>query len=47
MEAMERSFMQQALERTNWNVTAAAKLLGLGRDALRYRVEKLALTKPG
>ncbi|HWL70735.1 MAG TPA: sigma-54 dependent transcriptional regulator [Geminicoccus sp.] len=47
LEAMERSFMQQALERTGWNVTAAAKLLGLGRDALRYRVEKLALTKSG
>ena len=34
---------EQALQRTGWNVTAAAKMLGLGRDALRYRVEKLGL----
>jgi two-component system response regulator AtoC len=47
LEALERSLTEQALARTGWNVTAAAKLLGLGRDALRYRVEKLALTKPG
>ena len=47
LEALERSLTEQALQRTGWNVTAAAKMLGLGRDALRYRVEKLGLDKPG
>ncbi len=47
LEALERSLTEQALARTGWNVTAAARLLGLGRDALRYRVEKLGLGPPG
>ncbi len=47
LEALERSLTEQALARTGWNVTAAARLLGLGRDALRYRVEKLGLGSPG
>ena len=47
LELLERSLTEQALQRTSWNVTAAAKLLGLGRDALRYRVDKLGLARPG
>ena len=47
LEALERSLTEQALQRTGWNVTAAAKMLGLGRDALCYRVEKLGLDKSG
>ena len=38
--------MLQALARTHWNVTRAAKLLGLSRDTLRYRIEKLDLKPP-
>jgi two-component system, NtrC family, response regulator AtoC len=30
----------QALNRTAWNVTRAAQLLGISRDTLRYRMEK-------
>ena len=37
----ERSSIMQALEKTRWNKTAAAKLLGLSLRQLRYRLEKL------
>jgi transcriptional regulator with GAF, ATPase, and Fis domain len=35
----------QALERTAWNQTKAATLLGLNRDQIRYRIEKFHLEK--
>ena len=37
--------MVQALERTNWNQTKAAGMLGLNRDQIRYRIEKFQLQK--
>ena len=37
----ERNSIMQALEKTRWNKTAAAKLLGLSLRQLRYRLEKL------
>ena len=37
---VERDLVLQALERTGWNVTRAAQLLGVTRDTLRYRMEK-------
>ena len=40
MAELERDLVQQAMERSGNNVTRAAKLLGLSRDALRYRIEK-------
>jgi len=43
-DAWERACVVQALDRTARNQTAAARLLGLTRDELRYRVEKFALT---
>ena len=35
----------QALEKTNHNKTAAAKLLGISFRTLRYRLSKLGLSK--
>ncbi len=46
IEQVERSLVEQALERTAWNITAAARLLGLSRDTLRYRIEKFSLKRP-
>ncbi len=40
---VERRQILQALEKTRWNKTAAAKLLGISFRALRYRLEKLKL----
>jgi DNA-binding NtrC family response regulator len=42
----EREMLLQALESTAWNVTRAAKLLGVSRDTLRYRIEKFQLRQP-
>jgi DNA-binding NtrC family response regulator len=43
LQNLERQLVTQALEKTSGNVTKAAKLLGLSRDTLRYRIEKFAL----
>src|SRR5215831_13524802 len=45
LEQLERSLVVQALERTGWNQTRAAALLGLNRDQIRYRIEKFHLEK--
>jgi DNA-binding NtrC family response regulator len=46
LDQWERSFVQQALERSGWNQTKAAALLGLNRDQIRYRIEKFKLERP-
>jgi DNA-binding NtrC family response regulator len=43
MEDIERSVIEQALTRTAGNVAGAARLLGLSRDTLRYRMKKYDL----
>ncbi len=45
LDEVEKSLVRQALERTGWNQTRAAKLLGLNRDQIRYRIEKFALVQ--
>jgi two-component system response regulator AtoC len=45
LEQVERELVTQALQRTGWNHTKAAALLGLNRDQIRYRVEKFGLEK--
>ena len=40
LEAFEREMLRQALSRTGNNRTRAAELLGLTRDAVRYRIAK-------
>ena len=45
LEQLERSLVVQALERSGWNQTRAAALLGLNRDQIRYRVEKFKLER--
>ena len=46
LEQLERSLVVQALDRSGWNQTKAAGMLGLNRDQIRYRVEKFKLEKP-
>ena len=41
---IERGLLLKALQKTNWNVTRAGKLLGLSRDTMRYRIDKFQLT---
>jgi DNA-binding NtrC family response regulator len=44
-EELEKSLIIQAMEQTNWNITRAAKLLGLSFRTLQYRLEKFGLRK--
>jgi DNA-binding NtrC family response regulator len=41
----ERELLLQALDSTRWNVTQAARLLGVSRYTLRYRIEKFQLAQ--
>jgi two-component system response regulator AtoC len=45
LDQWEHSFVVQALERSGWNQTKAATLLGLNRDQIRYRIEKFKLER--
>jgi DNA-binding NtrC family response regulator len=45
LEELERSLVVQALERSGYNQTRSAALLGLNRDQIRYRIEKFGLAK--
>lgn len=53
LEQHERALIQEALDRTAGNVSQAARLLGISRDTLRYRLERhgmaaeAAPTRPG
>jgi two-component system, NtrC family, response regulator AtoC len=42
-DQLERDLVAQALERTAWNKAAAAALLGVNRDWVRYRIERHGL----
>jgi two-component system response regulator PilR (NtrC family) len=43
LDAMERDAIRRALERTHYNRTAAAQLLGITFRQLRYRMQRLAI----
>ena len=43
LEDLEKKAIMQALEKTHYNRTAAAKLLGITFRALRYKMEKLGI----
>jgi two-component system response regulator AtoC len=44
---VERDLVAKTLEKTDWNISKSAKLLGLSRDMLRYRIEKYGFMRPG
>ncbi len=43
LEAMEERFIRKAMDKSGGNQRKAADLLGLSRDALRYRLKKMGL----
>ncbi len=47
LNAMERHYLSQALETNHWNVSLAARALGVSRDTLRYRMAKHGLQRAG
>jgi len=42
----ERAYIVQALERCNWSMTEAARLLNMTFRSMRYRVAKLGIERP-
>jgi len=46
-ESFQRDRLLQALERTGWNQTAAARLLGVSRVTVWSRMKKLGISRPG
>ncbi len=42
----ERAYILQALQRTDWNLTEAAKLLNMTFRSIRYRISKLNIERP-
>lgn len=46
LEENERRMLIEALDKTGWNQTKAAVLLGISRDTLRYKVKKYNLPRP-
>ncbi len=43
IENIERTTIEMALEKTRWNKTQAAELLGISFRTLRYKVSKLKI----
>jgi len=43
LEEVERMLVEQALKQTHGNQSRAARLLGISRDALRYKIKKFRL----
>jgi DNA-binding NtrC family response regulator len=46
LENNERRMVSDALSRCGWNQSEAARILRIGRDALRYKMKKYGLTEP-
>jgi transcriptional regulator with GAF, ATPase, and Fis domain len=47
VDEFERELIVKALQRTGFNQTKAAMLLGTSRRILKYRIEKLKITESG
>jgi len=45
-EEHERAKILEALQRSNWNITRAAQLLGMTFRTLQYRLEKFGIRRP-
>jgi DNA-binding NtrC family response regulator len=45
-EEHEKAKILEALQRTNWNITKAAQLLGMTFRTLQYRLEKFCIKRP-
>ncbi len=45
LEDMERAYIERALQMSGWQLTAAARLLGMTFRSMRYRVKKLEIDR--
>ncbi|MCA0988536.1 sigma-54-dependent transcriptional regulator [Guptibacillus algicola] len=44
IESIEKKYIEKAIQDSKWNITQAAKLLGISRYALQRRIEKYDIT---
>ena len=44
-DSAERDRIRQALDQTDWNVSSAARMLGIERTSLHKRIRSLGLTR--
>jgi two-component system, NtrC family, response regulator AtoC len=44
IERIEKNYIEKAIKESKWNITQAAKLLGISRYALQRRIEKYEIT---
>lgn len=44
IESIEKKYIEKAIQESKWNITQAAKLLGISRYALQRRIEKYNIT---
>ncbi len=47
LDELEKKLITEALQKSNYNVSKAARLLGLSRPTLRYRIEKYRIPLKG
>jgi DNA-binding NtrC family response regulator len=47
LDAVEETVVRNAMIRAGWNQSKAARLLDVGRDALRYKLKKFGITSSG
>ena len=45
LEQVEKDIIQRVLTHNNWNLSKSAKLLGITRDTLRYRIGKYRISR--
>ncbi len=45
MEEMEKRYLSRVLRETDWNISKAARILGMGRQAVYQKIEKHKLAK--
>jgi arginine utilization regulatory protein len=42
----EKKIIEASLEQNSWNISRAAKAIGIGRQNMQYRIKKLGIVKP-
>ncbi len=47
LERMEKNAILAAMNESGWNQSRAARVLGVGRTALQYKMKKYGIQKPG
>jgi transcriptional regulator of acetoin/glycerol metabolism len=45
LQDMEKAYIEQILERNDWNVSKASGVLGIHRATLHKKIKRLGLTK--